>query len=89
MNGQLGYGVALPPEKVPWCQVEMRVGGLRARLDVVKNRNLCPCGGAISEPIRPADNIVIVANEPMSCPELCSTVPSNQQNMIEVMRKYM
>jgi len=45
-NGQLGYGVALPPEKVPWCQVETRICGTRAKLDVVKNRSLCPWGGS-------------------------------------------
>jgi hypothetical protein len=45
INDQLGYGVALPPEKATWCQVEMRLGGTRAKLDVVKNRSLCPLGG--------------------------------------------
>jgi hypothetical protein len=57
----------LPPEKVPWCQVEMRIGGPRAKLDDVKKRSLCPWGlggggGAkeISEFIHPASSIVAI-----------------------------
>ena len=63
INDQLGYGVALPPEKVTWCQVEMRIGGTRAKLDVVKNRSLSPWGGGILELSRPASSIVIISNE--------------------------